>query len=254
MDSDTALIHLALAGAGIAAGFLNTMAGGGSMLTLPVLMMLGLPADLANGTNRLSIVSQSISGALGFRRAGKLDDDSIGPVLVPTALGALGGALAAAYVPPDLLKHVLLGTMLAVAVAMLLFPNAVIAPVDSTPRRLWKSPAGLLGLFAAGVYGGFVQAGVGFVLIAVLGGVLRYDLVSTNALKLVCTLVFGLVGVGVFAVAGQVVWLPAALLAVYTVIGSQLGVRFALHVSQGVIRWIIFVAVAASCAGAYLKG
>jgi uncharacterized membrane protein YfcA len=58
----------------------------------------------------------------------------------------------------------------------------------------------------------------------------------------------------VFAVAGQVVWLPAALLAVYTVIGSQLGVRFALHVSQGVIRWIIFVAVAASCAGAYLKG
>jgi uncharacterized membrane protein YfcA len=108
-------------------------------------------------------------------------------------------------------------------------------------------------LFGAGLYGGFVQAGVGFVLLAVLGGVLRYDIVRANALKLVCTLVFGSVALGVFAVAGQVEWKLAALLAVYTVIGSQLGVRFALRARHDIIRWIMFAAVVATCVAAMLK-
>jgi uncharacterized membrane protein YfcA len=254
IDDHAVLMHGALALAGVGAGFINTIAGGGSMLTLPVLMLLGLPADLANGTNRLSIVSQSLSGVLAYRRAGKLDESAIGPVLVPTVAGALVGAIAAAHVPPPVLKQVLLGTMVAMAAVMLVRPGLVAAPEQSTAKRLWASPAGLAGLFAAGLYGGFVQAGVGFVLLAVLGGVLRYGLNRANALKLVCTLVFGAVALAVFAIADQVVWLLAALLAVYTVIGSQLGVRFALRVPQRVVRWIIFCAVVASCAGAYLKG
>ena len=250
---ETVLLHVGLGVAGIAAGFLNTMAGGGSMLTLPALMLLGLPADLANGTNRLSIVSQSLSGVWGFRRAGKLDEAAILPILVPTIVGTLAGSIAASVVPVELLKYALLGTMVAMALVMLVWPDVVGTSEGGEPLNLWRSPAGLIGMFGAGLYAGFVQAGVGFVLIAVIGGVLRYDIVATNALKLVCTLVFGVVALGVFAVADQVVWLPAVLLAVYTVIGSQLGVRFALHVPGTVIRWIIFVAVVASCVGAYLK-
>ena len=254
MDEHTALIHCALAVAGISAGFVNTMAGGGSMMILPMLMLLGLPADDANGTNRLSVVSQSISGVAGFHRAGRLDTSGIVPSLAPTILGSLAGAIAASQVPPHVLKHVLLGTMIVMATLFLVRPRLVTAPDGSEPAWKTRRVAGFAGLFAAGVYGGFVQAGVGLVLLAVLGGVLRYDIVRANAIKLVCTLVFGIVALSVFIVAGQVVWLPAVLLAGYTVIGSQLGVRFALRVPQRVIRWIIFCSVVAICAGAFFKG
>lgn len=254
MDENTVLLHCVLLAAGVGAGFVNTMAGGGSMLILPTLMLLGLPADLANGTNRLSVVTQSVSGATAFHRAGRLDTGGIVPSLAPTVLGSLVGAIAASRVPPDVLKHVLLGTMIVMATLFLLRPRLVTAPEGSEPAWKTRRLAGFAGLFAAGLYGGFVQAGVGLVLLAVLGGILRYDVVRANALKLVCTLVFGVVALSVFIVADQVVWLPAVLLAGYTVIGSQLGVRFALRVSHTVIRWIIFCSVVAICAGAFFRG
>ncbi len=254
MESHAVLLHVALAVAGISAGFLNTMAGGGSMLTLPVLMLLGLPANLANGTNRISVVSQSVSGVHAFRRAGRLQRAAIIPVVIPTVLGSAAGAMAAAHVPAALLKYVLLGTMMVMAVVMLLFPAMVSASDREEPLLRERRLAAFAGLFGAGLYGGFVQAGVGFVLLSVLGGVIRYDVVRANALKLVCTGIFGVVALGVFAWAGQVVWWLGGLLAAYTVIGSQLGVRFAVRVRHGVIRWIITGAVVATCVGALLKG
>jgi hypothetical protein len=245
-------MHAALFAAGLGAGFLNVMAGGGSLLTLPVLMLLGLPADVANGTNRLSIVSQSLSGMLGYHRGRALDHRSILRVLVPTSLGSLGGALLASRVPVRALELVLLGAMVATALLVALVPRLFAAQRDSEPR--WdRRAASFLGLFGAGLYGGFVQAGVGFLLLGVLGGVIRYDMVRANALKLVCTLVFGAVALVVFTGAGQVDWLLAGLLAGYTVIGSLLGVRFALRVDHRVLRWILFVAVLASCVAAYLR-
>ncbi len=236
--------------AGIGAGFINTMAGGGSLLTLPALMLLGLPADVANGTNRLSVVTQSLSGVWLFHRSGKLDTGAIAPVLAPTVLGSLVGASAAALAPTSLLEPVMLVTMLAVAVLMAVSrPRPVVD--DEPPRRLdvtaWVS------LFGAGLYGGFIQAGVGFVLLAVLTTGLRYDLVRANALKLSCTTVFGVVALAVFTAAGQVSWLPGVALAVSTVLGSQLGVRFALRVNPKVMRWLIVVAVAASSAAVWLR-
>jgi len=253
VDEHTLLLYAALAASGIAAGFLNTIAGGGSMFTLPVLMLLGMPANDANGTNRLSVIGTSLSGMSGFHRGGALDVRAIAPVIAPTVLGSFAGAVVAAIVPPATLKYVLLGTMLAVATLMAIRPNVVTAPEGSEPQWSEKRVAGFFGLFGAGVYGGFIQAGVGFVLLSVLGGVLRYDLVRANALKLVCTLVFGAVALGVFVVAGQVVWIPAVVLTVFTIIGAQLAVRFALRTHHEVLRWVVFVAVVATCVGAMLK-
>jgi len=237
--------------AGVAAGFVNTMAGGGSLLTLPALMLLGLPADVANGTNRLSIVTQSVSGVWLFKRSGKLAGASVGPVVLPTLVGSAVGATVASRVPASVLEPVLLVTLAAVALLTAFAPN-IVAPEGEEPR-----PVGLrggLGLFAAGLYGGFIQAGVGFVLLGVLGGLLRYDLVRANALKLVCTAIFGVVALGIFVAAGQVSWLPAVVLAGATVLGSQLGVRFALKVEARVLRRIVLVAVLASCAAALFRG
>lgn len=250
----TILIHIGLAVAGIAAGFINTMAGGGSMLTLPMVMLLGYPADQANGTIRLSVLTQSIAGVIGFRRGGALDERAILPVLAPTIGGSLIGAVFASRLPPETLKIALLGTMVAMATLTLVRPALVFAEEGSQPMWSQRKLAGFAALFGAGLYGGFVQAGVGFVLLACLGGVLRYDLVRANALKLVCTTIFGAVAIAVFAIADQVVWLPAVLLAVYTVIGSLIGVRFALKVRQNVLRWILFLAVVGACVGAFVKG
>jgi uncharacterized membrane protein YfcA len=250
---ETILIHVGLAASGIAAGFINTMAGGGSMLTLPMVMLLGYPANDANGTIRLSVLTQSIAGVLGFRRGGALDEGAIVKVLAPTILGSLIGAIFASQLPPQALKIALLSTMMGMATLTLVRPAIVFAEKGSEALWSQRRLGGTAALFGAGLYGGFVQAGVGFVLLACLGGVLRYDLVRANALKLVCTTVFGAVAITVFAIAGQVVWLPAALLAVYTVIGSLIGVRFALRVRQGVLRWILFVAVFAACVGAFLR-
>lgn len=246
-------LYATLFGAGVGAGFINMIAGGGSLLTLPALMLLGLPANVANGTNRLAVVSQSLSGVLAFRRAGRLHTEAILPVAAPTVLGAIGGAAAAAVAPPEILEPVLLGTMILMALVLVLAPKVMMAGEDETPRAPWRHAPSWLGLFGAGVYGGFVQAGVGFVLLAVLSGVLRYDALRANALKLVCTLVFSVPALGIFVLAEQVEWIPAVLLALGTVTGSQLGVRFAVRTQPKVIRVLVSVCVVATCVAAFLR-
>lgn len=244
---------IALVLAGVLGGFINTLAGGGSMLTLPALMMLGMPADVANATNRVGVLLQSAASAKGFKDNDRLDSSAIGPILVPTLVGALIGSLAASYFPVWLLKPVLLGSMVAMAVLMLVRPDTIAPPDGTAVKKLKDSPGGIAALFIAGVYGGFVQAGVGFILIAALAGSLRYDLVRTNALKTVCTGIFSAVALAVFAIRGQVLWVPGLILAVGTVIGAMISVRFAITVSQNTLKWLLLVMVTITCAAAMLS-
>ncbi|MCG6872329.1 MAG: sulfite exporter TauE/SafE family protein, partial [Gammaproteobacteria bacterium] len=169
---------------GIAAGIINTLAGGGSNLTIPALMVLGMPADLANGTNRVAIVLQCIVGTHGFHREKMLEVSDALRILALMVVGGLAGALVASYTPNLYLKPVMLATILGMTLLILVRPGTVI-PAPGTPvKRVADTPNSWAGLLLAGFYGGFVQAGVGFVLIAALAGTLRYDLVRTNALKL----------------------------------------------------------------------
>ncbi len=222
------------------------------MFTLPALMLLGMPAGLANGTNRVCVLTQSISGVLAYRKSGQLDERALLPVLLPTLSGALLGSLGAAWLPEVWLKPVLLGTMVVVAALLAVRPQALSAPRGGQPRSA-TSLAGFTGLFLTGLYGGFIQAGVGFLLLSVLGGVLRYDLVRANALKLVCTGIFGAVAVVVFAVADQILWVPALILAAASVIGSILGVRVATRIPERAIRFVVFAAVLLASVGAYFR-
>lgn len=249
MEYDPLFIAILIA-AGLFGGFVNTLAGGGSMITLPALMLMGLPADVANATNRVGVLLQSLTGLKGFDSAGRLDRGAIADILVPTVIGALAGALLASFLPETLLKPILLGTMVLMALTMIVAPD-VVAPPEGTPvKKLRESPLGIASLFFAGLYGGFVQAGVGFILIAAIAGALRYDLVRTNALKLLGTAVFSAVALLVFAVRGQVLWIPGLILAVGTVIGAMVSVRFAINVSQNTLKWLLFVMVSISCGAA----
>jgi hypothetical protein len=254
MFDDISLLMLALMMVvGIVAGFINTLAGGGSFLTLPVLMMLGMPADVANGTNRVGVLVQSLAGVKGFDRHGALDRGAVIQIMIPTFFGSLAGALVASFLPPAVLKPVLLTTMVAMALLMVLRPTVVAPPAGTVPKRLADAPAGYLWLFVAGLYGGFIQAGVGFILIVALAGVLRYDLVQSNALKMACTALFSVVALSVFVIRDQVQWLPGLVLALAQVIGVQLSVRFALRVSQAVLRWVLLALVLAVCVAAWFS-
>jgi hypothetical protein len=243
---------VALLAVGLFAGFVNTLAGGGSFLTVPAMMMLGLPVEISNATNRVAVFAQSSSAAIAFHREGKLASDSARDVVPPTVVGAVLGALLASYAPREILKPVLLATMVGMALLMVFRPTAIV-PEGETPKRLRERPLSALALFATGVYGGFLQAGVGFVLLAVLGGTLRYDLVRANALKVVITLLYGLVAVIVFAARDQIAWVPGLVLAVAQSIGSVLGVRFAVRVPARVLRWVVLVAVLGACVGAAIR-
>ena len=238
--------------AGLAGGFINTLAGGGSMLTLPVLMMVGIPADVANATNRVGVFLQSATAAKGFKNNDRLDSGAIVPMLVPTVLGALLGALLASYLPVWLLKPTLLAAMIAMAIYMLVKPDSVVVPEGTEAHGVFDKPSGFLALFFAGIYGGFVQAGVGFILLAALAGSLRYDLVRANALKVVATGVFAVVALGVFVVRGQVMWVPGLILGIGTVVGAALSVKFAISVPQTTLKWLLLVMVSLTCTGAIL--
>jgi uncharacterized membrane protein YfcA len=215
-----------LAAAGVLATVVNVMAGGGGMIVLPALMALGLPADVANGTYRLGVVTQSIAGTTAMHREGKLDTRSIVPILIPTVLGAIVGALLATRVPPEVLKPILLVTMILMA-ALIAFRKQTLI--------------------------GFIQAGVGFLLLGVLVGTLRHNLITGNALKLVVTLAFGTVSLGIFVWADLVSWLPAVVLAAASIVGARLGVRLMLRVPIAGLRWFVFACVVATCTAAWLR-
>jgi len=241
-----------LIAAGVAGGFINTLAGGGSMLTLPALMMMGLPADIANATNRVGVLLQSVTGVKGFKDHDRLDSTAIVPMMVPTLIGAICGALLASYLPVWLLKPILLVSMVTMALVMLVRPDVIAPPEGTEPFTIRTKPIAATGLFFAGVYGGFVQAGVGFILLAALAGGLRYDLVRANALKMIATAVFSVVALVVFVLREQVLWIPGLILGLGTVVGAAVSVRFAVTVSQTTLKWLLFVMVCITCAGAFL--
>ncbi len=239
--------------AGFLAGFINTIAGGGSMLTLPAFMILGLPADIANATNRVGIFLQSLAGMRGFHKEGKLAPATIVPTLLPTLSGALFGSLLASYLPVTWLKPTLLATMLGMAAIMLVKPS-VVAPPEGTPAfTLRERPTAAIGLFVAGFYGGFIQAGVGFLLIAAVAGGLRYDLVRANALKVAITAALTVIALVVFIARDQVMWVPGLVMAVGTVVGASISVKFAIRVPQAVLKWVLFVMVLLTCGAAYFS-
>ena len=245
MSPEEAVLLLAV---GLVSGFINTLAGGGSMLTLPALMMTGMPADLANGTNRVAVLAQSITGAKGFDQAGKLDRGALVGIIVPTVLGAGLGAATASVLPNTWLKPILLTVMAIVALSLLV-------PSGTKPIEGDKLPAGgviaWLALFGAGLYGGVIQAGVGFILVAIVSGVLHYDLLRSNALKLVCTSIFSGVALIIFALQGQVLWLTGIVLALGSVLGALASVRFAINVDESVLRSILVIMVLTSCIAAW---
>jgi hypothetical protein len=230
-------------GCGLAAGTVNTLAGGGSLLTVPILILLGLPGTLANGTNRVGVLASNLVAARRFRMAGIADARQTLPVLIPAALGALLGAWWISRVSDATFERLYGLVMLALVVPMLRPPRGNAAG-DGAPRRE-RSPAVAAALFfAVGLYGGAIQAGVGLAFVAALSYA-GHDLVRANAIKVGVIAVYTLVAVGVFAAEGRIAWATAAVLAPGFALGGELGARIAIAGGERVIRWAVACAVVA---------
>ncbi|GAB3487335.1 sulfite exporter TauE/SafE family protein [Marinomonas epiphytica] len=242
-----------LIGTGFLAGIINTLAGGGSNLTLPALMVMGMPADIANATNRVGVFLQNVTATMGFKKADKLNGDDILPVMIPSLLGGVVGAFAASYAPEYWLKPLLLAAMISMTLLMIIRPALVAPPEGTRAFKVTEKPSAWFALFIAGIYGGFVQAGVGFILIAALAGTLRYDLVRTNALKMVCTLGFTALALGVFIWNDQILWLPGLILASGTMLGSHLAVKMAITANPNHLKWFLFIMTVCGSAAALLS-
>jgi uncharacterized protein len=232
----------ALVGTGLFAGFLNTTAGGGSTLVLPLLMFMGLPANVANGTLRVAILFQNIISVQTFRQKRVLNVKTDFRLVVPAVLGSLIGALIAVEINVDLLKKIIAGLM----IVMLLF-------VLFKPEVWIKEHAGITGpkptvmqyiiFFLIGIYGGFIQMGVGFLLLAGLVLGCGHNLVKANAIKVFIVLIYTIFSIGIFMYYDQVNWLAGLILAAGNMGGAWLGVHFAVHGGAKYLRYILIFAM-----------
>ncbi len=225
------------------AGIINTMAGGGGLLVLPALVWFGLPAGVANGTMRVGVLLQNIGSTLAFRRE-KLGDLGVVRRLLPAmVVGAALGTWAATELPDDLLRPIFGAILVAWAVVLVVRPGRVLDGAHDPRPPGWPSQVASL---AIGVYGGFLQAGVGFPLLALLISGLGYGAVPANAIKVVLVLGFTAVSLPLFAWAGQVDWAIGAVLGVGSVVGGWLGALIQVRSGAALVRWVLVVAMVAS--------
>ena len=231
-------VILLLAGGG--AGFVNAIAGGGSALTLPILMVAGLDASVANGTNRLCVGAQAVVATTTFHSSGvrpwRIARGAGALILV----GAVAGAFLAIHIPPPALETAFGVLFLALAALIGMRPNWLVPPSEA-PAKL--STSAMVGFLAVGFYGGVFQAGVGIPMLLLLVRGLGLDLVRANAAKVAIVLVYSAAILGIFSQAGQVDWVRGGILSLGGIFGSVMGARAAISRGAGFIRKLVVLAL-----------
>jgi len=240
-------LYLAVVAAGFAAGFINTLAGSGSLITLPLLIFLGLPANVANGTNRVGILLQNAVAVSSFRRQKVLDLRGGLMLSAPAVLGSILGAQIAVNLDEQTMRRTIGALMVVMLILMLARPNRWL---EGRTQMISQRPAWtqLLVFFAIGMYGGFIQAGVGIFLLAglVLGA--GYDLVRANAVKNFIVLLFTVSALMVFLLNDQVVWSVGLIMGLGSMLGAWVAARMAVERGAAFVRWVVIVVVVVSSA------
>lgn len=226
-------------GAGVVAGVVNAMAGGGSLLTVGLLnVFVGLPGLVANGTNRFGVLIQNASSVASYRKEGIRGFRRAIPVIFPVTIGSLVGSLLVSSVTDETFERIF-----GVLMLPLLFVS-LRTPKSSGSQINWHPALTTTIFFAIGMYGGAFQAGVGLLIVVALAKS-GLDLVNANAVKVVVIFILTAIALPVFIVRGQVDWGFALVLAVGFAIGGWLGARIAVRGGEKVIRPVLIAAVVA---------
>jgi beta-aspartyl-peptidase (threonine type) len=228
--------------AGLMVGFINTLAGGGSIISLSVLMVLGLPANIANGTNRIAIAVQTLTATGSFRQQ-KVLDSKKGLILgIPALLGSAVGALIAVDINENIFEKAIGVIMLIMLVFILYNPKKWLSGQQELLRKK-TSITQVVIFFLIGVYGGFIHMGVGYFLLMALVFGIGYDLVRANAVKVLIVLIYTPLTLIIFLLYGQVNWEYGLTLTIGNVFGALLASRLAVKKGVNFVRWVIVVVI-----------
>ena len=239
-DFDFNLLLLVLVG--FIAGFVNTIAGGGSLLTLPTLIFLGLPPTIANATNRIGIFLQSFTGAAGFRSKGI----STFPFSIYCGASALIGSLIGAQIAIDIKGNTFNKIL---AVVMILVVVLIVFKRRFGAVKLWERLRGkhliisIITFFFFGIYGGFINAGIGFVLLLFLQYFNGMSLVKANATKVTIVCIYTGAAIVFFAINDKINWTYGFLLAFGNIVGAWISSRLAVKKGDGYIKVFLVVIV-----------
>lgn len=224
---------------GLLAGVINVMAGGGSSLTLPALIFMGLDSAAANGTNRIGILLQGVFSTLSYRKEKVSEIEKSIKLSLLTLPGAVLGALLALRISNEWFDRILGIVMIGVIISMLI-PQSKLQISTGDERKSWLIyPV----MFAIGFYGGFIQVGVGFLIMAALYHLLRIDLIRVNMHKVFITMIYTVPTLLIFIWSGNVDWLLGLSLAAGTSIGGWWAVRFSIKGGERVIRYVMVLAI-----------
>ena len=239
---DSVLEIVVLIFIGFIAGAINTIAGGGSLLTLPILIFLGLPPNIANGTNRIAILFQNIFTTAGFKSKGVLTF----PFSIYVGISALIGSLIGAQIAVDIKGETfnkILAAIMVVIVFYMVFKSKITTTsiVEKTAgKHLWIS---VVLFFFVGIYGGFIQAGVGFIILLILSSVNNLSLVKSNAVKVTVVLIYTISSVAIFAYNDKIDWEMGLILAIGNSIGGWFASRWSVNRGDGMVRKFLIVMV-----------
>ena len=223
---------------GIIAGVINVMAGGGSSLTLPALIFIGLDSSVANGTNRIGILLQSISATLSYRREKLSEIEKSMKLAALTLPGAVLGALVSLKISNEWFDRILGLVMIGIIVSMLIPQKfEVITSGERKSRLIYPI------MFAVGFYGGFIQVGVGFLIMGALYHLLRMNLIRVNMHKVFITMLFTIPALIIFIWTGNVNWMFGLCLAAGNAIGGWWAARFSIKGGEKVVRYVMVLAI-----------
>lgn len=233
---------------GFAAGIINTLAGNGSAITLSLLIFMGLPADVSNATNRIGALAQTITAVFSLKRTPRtrvLFADSYW-FFIPSIIGSVVGALIAVEIDPGLLKLIIGGIMLLLLITLVTNPKKWDIATDTSKNR--KTWVNAFLVFLVAVYGGFIQMGIGIMLLSILVLIANYSLRDANIIKLILSLIFVMPAFFVFLYTGGMKWLPGITLAVGQAIGAVIGARYILFLPKAnlYVRWVLIVILTVS--------
>ncbi|MFO8067333.1 MAG: sulfite exporter TauE/SafE family protein [Bacteroidales bacterium] len=240
---------LLILGIGVLCGFINTLAGSGSLISLPALMFIGLDPHVANGTNRIGIFFQNIVSSTNFYRK-KLLDIKTGFILaLPTILGSVAGAFIVLELPERIIEIIVGIVLFIMLIPMLFNARRWLYGKDISLQKI-NYPLRITIFFLIGVYGGFIQAGVGIFLLSALVLNAGYDLVKANALKVFINLIFTPFALAVFIIQGQVDWIAGFVLAGGNSLGAYIASSWAVSWGAVFVRYVLIAVILT--AGSYL--
>lgn len=231
--------YILLLAVGVFSGYINVVAGGGSILTVPSLIYVGLEATVANGTNRIAIFIQSITAVGTLWKEVRDNLNFYIKLSLITIPGSVGGAIAATKVSNDLLE-IIIGIVMIMIIATILYPVKKLKQVEPNPKITLNVA---LVLLIAGVYGGFLQIGVGFILMAIFHRLMNYDLVRVNIMKVFVVTFFTLPAIIVFLMQGKIVYLPGIILAIGNAIGAWASAKISMKKGEKFIKFFLIVAI-----------